>query len=80
MERSWLGSSAVFAAVKQRRLGLHWGWLAALGTTSIAASVLALVAPPATLAAIMALIAAFSVLTGVLLVVGAFKLRLRLQV
>ena len=74
----WLllsGILGVTAAMMERRMGMPWGWNAAFGIVSIAASLFALASPPATLAAIMGLIAGFSILSGVIFVAGAIKLR-----
>jgi uncharacterized membrane protein HdeD (DUF308 family) len=74
----WLlftGILGLYVAFHQRQLGLPWGWSAAFGVLSVAASVFALLAPPVTLAAIMGLIAAFAVVGGIALVWGAYKLR-----
>lgn len=73
----WLiltGTIGVGAAVWERRLGLPWGWSLAFGILSIAAGVLAIMNPPATLAAIMGLIAGFALVSGVVLLIGAFRL------
>jgi len=74
----WLmitGILGIYVALHQRSIGLPWGWTAALGVFSLAASAFALLSPPATLAAIMGLIAGFAIVAGVAAVAGAFKLR-----
>src|SRR4029077_14038828 len=56
----WLiltGALAIYLAVWERGAGLSWGWTLAFGLLSIAAGVLAIMNPPATLAAIIGLIA-----------------------
>ena len=73
----WLiltGALAIYLAVWERGAGLSWGWTLAFGLLSIAAGVLAIMNPPATLAAIIGLIAGFALLSGVLLLIGAFRL------
>jgi uncharacterized membrane protein HdeD (DUF308 family) len=73
----WLiltGAFAIYAAVWERSLGLFWGWTLAFGILSIAAGVLAIMNPPATLAAIIGLIAGFALASGVVLLIGAFRL------
>jgi uncharacterized membrane protein HdeD (DUF308 family) len=73
----WLiltGALAIYLAVWERGVGLLWGWTLAFGVLSIAAGVLAIMNPPATLAAIIGLIAGFALVSGVLLLVGAFRL------
>ncbi len=78
----WLlftGILGIYAAFQQKQLGVQWGWSAAFGVLSVAASAFALLAPPVTLAAIMGLIAAFAIVGGVALVWGAFKLRALLR-
>jgi uncharacterized membrane protein HdeD (DUF308 family) len=73
----WLilsGAFAIYAAVWERSLGLSWGWTLAFGIVSIAAGVLAIMNPPATLAAIIGLIAGFALVSGVVLLIGAFRL------
>ena len=73
----WLiltGALAIYAAVWERNLGLAWGWTLAFGVLSIAAGVLAIMNPPATLAAIIGLIAGFALASGVVLLIGAFRL------
>ncbi len=54
-------------------MGLSWGCTLAFGILSIAAGVLAIMNPPATLAAIMGLIAGVALTSGVVLLIGAFK-------
>ena len=74
----WLTSAGVigvYAAVQQKRLGLHWGWSALAAVLSIVAGVFALLFPPATLAAIMGVIPAFGLISGIVLLLGAFQLR-----
>jgi uncharacterized membrane protein HdeD (DUF308 family) len=73
----WLiltGALAIYLAVWERGVGLSWGWTLAFGVLSIAAGVLAIMNPPATLAAIIGLIAGFALVSGVLLLIGAFRL------
>ena len=77
----WLlttGIIAIAGALMQRRAGLPWGWLALWGVVCMAASIEALVMPPATLAVIMSIIAAFAIVSGVVLLVGAFMIRSKL--
>lgn len=74
----WLMTTGIFdiyAAFRQKSLGIQWGWTAALGVVSVFASLFALLAPPVTLAAIMGLIAGFGVVSGIVLIVAAFGLR-----
>jgi uncharacterized membrane protein HdeD (DUF308 family) len=74
----WLmitGILGMYAAMRQKQLGLQWGWSAAFGVFSIAASGFALLAPPVTLAAIMGLIAGFGIVSGIALIAGALKVR-----
>lgn len=75
---TWLlflvGGLAVSAALMERRLGMGWGWTLAFGIVAIAAGVLAIMNPPATLAAIMGLIAGFALVSGAVLVTTAFAL------
>ena len=74
----WLtlaGAIAVYAAVEQKKLGMHWGWSAFAGALSIVAGVFALLVPPATLAAIMGLIAGYGIVSGIVFLAAAFKLR-----
>jgi uncharacterized membrane protein HdeD (DUF308 family) len=73
----WLfltGGLAVYAAVHERRLDLPWGWTLAFGFVSIAAGVLAIMSPPATLVAILGFLAGFAIVSGVVLLLGAFTL------
>jgi uncharacterized membrane protein HdeD (DUF308 family) len=58
----------------ERPFGSPWGWTVAFGILAIAAGVLALVTPPATLAALMAIIAAFGLVGGVVHLIGAQRL------
>ena len=74
----WLsitGAMGVYAAMQEKRLGLHWGWTAAFAVLSLVAGVFAILAPPVTLAAIMGLIAGFAIVSGIALIGGAFKVR-----
>jgi len=74
----WLmttGIFSIYAAYRQRRLGIQWGWTALFGIVSVAASFFALLSPPVTLAAIMGLIAGFGLVSGIVLIVAAFRLR-----
>jgi uncharacterized membrane protein HdeD (DUF308 family) len=74
----WLtitGAMGVYAAMQEKRLGLHWGWTAAFAVLSLAAGVFAILVPPVTLATIMGLIAGFAIVSGVALIIGAFKIR-----
>jgi uncharacterized membrane protein HdeD (DUF308 family) len=73
----WLiltGVLAIYLAVWERGAGLAWGWTLAFGVLSIAAGVLAIMNPPATLAAILGLIGGFALASGVLLLIGAGRL------
>jgi uncharacterized membrane protein HdeD (DUF308 family) len=73
----WLiltGALALYLAVWERGAGLAWGWTLAFGVLSIAAGVLAIMNPPATLAAILGLIGGFALASGVLLLIGAGRL------
>lgn len=74
----WLAITGVlglYGAMIEKRMGMPWGWSAAFGVVSIAASAFALLAPPVTLAAILGLIAGFSIVTGAIFVAAAFKIR-----
>lgn len=73
------GMLGIYAALQLRKLGIQWGWTFAWGLFSVAAGILALVYPLATLAAVMGLIAGFAIIGGVALLVGAFKLRSAVQ-
>lgn len=73
------GMLGVYAALQLRRLGIQWGWTFAWGVFSVAAGVLALAYPLATLAAVMGLIAGFAIIGGAALLVGALKLRSAVQ-
>jgi len=68
------GAAAVMVAATQRRLDMSWGWTLTFGILALAAGVLALMNPPATLAAIMAFISTFALLSGVVLIITAFRL------
>jgi uncharacterized membrane protein HdeD (DUF308 family) len=70
-----IGLLAIYAAFRQKKLGVQWGWTLAAGVLGVVASAFALLVPPITLAAIMGLIAAFAIVSGVALIVGAFRLR-----
>jgi uncharacterized membrane protein HdeD (DUF308 family) len=73
----WLiltGALAIYLAVWERGAGLAWGWTLGFGVLSIAAGVLAIMNPPATLAAILGLIGGFALASGVLLLIGAGRL------
>jgi uncharacterized membrane protein HdeD (DUF308 family) len=74
----WLtltGIIGIYVAVRQKQLGLPWGWTAVLGVLTVLAGGFALLAPPVTLAAIIGLIGGFAVLSGLALIVGAFTIR-----
>ncbi len=74
----WLlvtGLLAVYAAYRQKRLGLHWGWPIGFGALSVVAGVLALAWPGVTLATIMGLIAGFALVGGIVQIVAALKVR-----
>src|SRR5262245_29686076 len=74
----WLalsGIAGIAVAIQQKRMSLPWGWVFTWGVVSVAASIAALVFPPATLGAIMGLIAGFAIVSGVALLVGAFYLK-----
>jgi uncharacterized membrane protein HdeD (DUF308 family) len=74
----WLmisGVLGIYVAMRQKQLGLPWGWTAALGVLGVVAAAFALLVPPLTLAAIMGLIAAFGIVSGITLLMGAFTLR-----
>jgi uncharacterized membrane protein HdeD (DUF308 family) len=78
----WLmitGLLGLYGAMRQKQLGLQWGWTAAFGVLSIVASGFALLVPPATLAAIMGLIAGFGIVAGVALIAGAVRVRSLIQ-
>ncbi len=69
------GILGIYGALQLRKLGIQWGWTFAWGVFSVAAGVLALANPLATLAAVMGLIAGFAIIGGVALLIGALKLR-----
>jgi hypothetical protein len=73
----WLlvtGTFAISTAMAERRLGAPWGWTFAFGLLAIAAGVLAVVTPPATLAALMGVIAGFGLAGGTVHLIGAYRL------
>jgi uncharacterized membrane protein HdeD (DUF308 family) len=73
----WLfavGILGILIGLQERRIGIPWGWTAALGVLGVAAGIYAFIAAPVTLVAIMSLIAAFAILGGVMLLFGAFRL------
>ena len=74
----WLALSGVLGitvSLQMKKAGLSWGWYFAWGLVCLAASVMALLSPPATLAAIMGLIAGFAIVSGAVLLFGAFRLK-----
>jgi len=73
------GMLGIYAALQLRKLGIQWGWTFAWAVFSVAAGVLALAYPLATLAAVMGLIAGFAIIGGAALLVGALKLRSAVQ-
>ena len=74
----WLtitGVLGIYVGMRQKQLGVPWGWTIAFAILSVAAGVYALLAPPVTLAAIMGLIAGFAIVSGITLLVAASKMR-----
>src|SRR6266404_4646169 len=74
----WLtitGVLGLYVGMRQKQIGLPWGWTIAFGILSVAAGLFALLAPPVTLAAIMGLIAGFAIVSGVALLVAAYTMR-----
>jgi len=74
----WLMLSGVlgmYAAMRQKQLGLQWGWTALFAVLSVAAAAYALLVPPATLAAIMGLIGGLGIVAGMTLIAGAMRAR-----
>jgi uncharacterized membrane protein HdeD (DUF308 family) len=79
----WLtitGVLGLYVGMRQKQLGLPWGWTIAFAILSVAAGLFALLAPPVTLAAIMGLIAGFAMISGVALLVAAFTMRSKVHV
>lgn len=74
----WLitaGALAIYVAVQERKVDLPWGWTLAFGIIAVAAGVLAMMYPGATLAALMGVLAAFAIISGVVMLVGAGKMQ-----
>jgi len=74
----WLtitGVLGIYVGMRQKQIGLPWGWTIAFAVLSVVAGLFALLAPPVTLAAIMGLIAGFALISGVALLVAAFTMR-----
>ncbi len=74
----WLtltGVLGIYVGMRQKQIGLPWGWTIAFAILSVAAGLFALLAPPVTLAAIMGLIAGFAIISGIALLVAAFTMR-----
>lgn len=73
----WLilaGATAAYVAVREKQLGLTWGWTMAFGVTSIVAGVLAYMYPQVTLGSLLGIIAAFGLISGITMLLGAMKL------
>jgi uncharacterized membrane protein HdeD (DUF308 family) len=73
----WLilgGATMVYIATRERRLGMSWGWTAAIGVFSIVAGVIGYTYPAITLVTLMGLIAAFAILAGVSMLAAAARL------
>jgi uncharacterized membrane protein HdeD (DUF308 family) len=74
----WLlvtGILGIYGAIRQKQLGLQWGWSLAFGILSVIASMFALLSPPVTLAAILGLIAGFGLVSGIVLIAGGLRVR-----
>ena len=73
----WLISSGAFtgyAALRERELGLPWGWTMAVGMLAIVCGALSFANPGATLASFMWFLAGFGIFGGIAMIVGAARL------
>jgi len=74
----WLitaGVLGVYVAFQERKFGVSWGWMMALGLVAVAAGVVAYMYPQVTLAWLLALIATYGIVSGVIMLMGAWKLQ-----
>jgi uncharacterized membrane protein HdeD (DUF308 family) len=74
----WLiigGALGIYVAVREKSAGLSWGWTMTFGIVAMAAGVLAILNPGATLGSLMGLIAAFGIVGGIVMLVGAGKMQ-----
>src|SRR5690348_1921546 len=74
----WLivtGLLGAYAATKERKIGLSWGWPMAWGVFATLAGVLAFVYPGATLTWVIALLGTFGIVGGIIRLVVAFRMQ-----
>jgi len=74
----WLitaGVLGVYVAFQERKFGVSWGWMMALGLVAVAAGVVAYMYPQVTLAWLLALIATYGIVSGVIMLMAAWKLQ-----
>jgi uncharacterized membrane protein HdeD (DUF308 family) len=74
----WLITTGVigaYVAFMERGAGISWGWTLIWAVVSIAAGLLALMYPGATLGSILGVLAAFAIISGVVRLVIAFRLQ-----
>jgi len=74
----WLitaGVLGVYVAFQERKFGVSWGWMMALGLVALAAGVVAYMYPQVTLAWLLALIATYGIVSGVIMLMAAWKLQ-----
>ncbi|HEU4994115.1 MAG TPA: DUF308 domain-containing protein [Gemmatimonadaceae bacterium] len=70
-----IGAAAIYAATRERKLGLRWGWTMAFGVLAVLAGVVAVIYPGATIGALLAIIATFALVAGITMLVAAGKMR-----
>jgi uncharacterized membrane protein HdeD (DUF308 family) len=74
----WLisaGALGIYVAIQERNANLSWGWTLTFSLVALAAGVLAVVYPGATVGTLMSLLATFGILGGIALLVGAGKMQ-----
>jgi uncharacterized membrane protein HdeD (DUF308 family) len=70
-----LGCTEFYVALRERALGVQWGWTMTIGVLAIVTGGLAITNPAATLAALLALTSTFALFVGAAMLIGAGKLR-----
>ena len=73
----WLtvsGLIAAYIAWQERSIGVSWGWTMFFGIVAIAAGVIALMNPQATLATLLGVIAGFALISSVFLFIAAGRM------
>jgi uncharacterized membrane protein HdeD (DUF308 family) len=74
------GVISISVSLRERRIGIPWGWTGFLGVVAVLAGLYAFVFPPATLAVIMGLLAGLAIVGGCAQLFGAYALgRIRME-